>query len=515
MKDNINEILKELYAIDPELKKYEDRLKMIVEKFLEAKPDTKFDEAFARSLKSKILAEPMPEKATVSILSLFNMNKNYILIPGAVLAVFVLVLAMQIKPRGVITPKITQSNGVKITKLAAGAFGNLAGVSGSNVSAKLVGPSEISSQAPAFGRGGGGGGGIAPTMGVATAGSPGTGVSEGVAVPDAKMMIYRPYQIKYVYKGDKLELTDKTLDVYRRVKPDLSTSAAVGVLNGLSFGGLDLSSFAGSQLTNFELSQPGKDGYITNVNLRDGQISIGMNYFAVEPCLRGVCPQIEPLQPSQMPSNEEIIAIADKFLKDHGVSVANYGQPKVEDDWRRALESTVPTFAPYVPDVISVVYPNILNGMTVYEMGGNLGGMRVNVDVRKKVATGAWSIFNQAFESSAYEAETDASRIIKFAENGGIYNGGYASSDVEVIEIELGTPVRSYVNMWKSDGSGEVTVPALAFPLINPPKDNRFYYQSTVVIPLIKEMLEVPEPGPIQIMKASEPVTSPEPPKGL
>lgn len=512
MKNNIKQIIDELYAIDPELKKYEDRIVKIVEKFAESKPDTKFNEEFAKALKVRILSEPLPQKPARSLFSIFNMNKNYLAIPAFAVVAAVLVLVVQFNQKQTSKPSdVAVSRGVTVTKLAAGAFGTL---STGNNSAVQPSQKQLSATSPAFGRGGGGGGVASAT--VAASDSSGAAVSGEAVAPSAKMMIYRPYQIKYVFKGEKFELKDKSLDVFRRIKPSINTSAAAGTLNKLGFGGIDLGSFGGSEVTNFELSQPGSDGYVTNVNLRDGQISINLNYFAVEPCAKnGTCPQLEPLRPSQMPNDDQIISVANDFLKGHGISVASYGKPKVENDWRKAVESTAPGFAPYVPDVISVVYPNVMNGSEIYELGGSLNGMRVNVDVRKKKVVGVWGIVNQNYESSAYEAETDSSRIIKFAENGGIYNGGYAASDVEIVEVELGSPSRVYVNMWKSDGSGEVIVPALSFPVLNPPKGSQYYVQNSIIIPLIKEMLQVPEPGPIQIMKSNETVSSPEPAKGL
>ena len=45
---NINNILKELYSLDPELKKHEQDLVIIINKLLKSRPDTKFDEKFAK-----------------------------------------------------------------------------------------------------------------------------------------------------------------------------------------------------------------------------------------------------------------------------------------------------------------------------------------------------------------------------------------------------------------------------------------------------------------------------------
>ena len=507
MSENIKQIIQELCELDPELKGHEAELEKIIIKLVELRPGTKFNEQFAKDLKTRILSTEL-EKNQPKLTTLFNfinMKKQYLVMSGALAILVVAVVLTQIMPPQNKPARITYNNQssnssqpAKITRLAANSFGALAGSQGnaavqSESNSKSVQPTAAPT---AFGRGGGGGSAVAPTVSSDVAVAPGV---------DAKMMIYRPYQIKYVYKGEAVELTEKSLDVLRRVKPSSNTADAVSALSQLGFGGINLASFAGSKLTNFELSQPGANGYVVNVNLRDGQVSVSQNYFESTPCPMGVCPAYQPLQESDMPSDEAVISIANSFLADHGVDISVYGSPKIENDWRMPVETMSARVSPgfaYFPDIISVIYQNKINGMEVFEMGGNPGGLRVNVDVRNKKVNGLWSILSQNFEASAYEAETDFARIQKIAEQGGIYGQGYMDPSAEVVEVELGTPKRILTNMWKSDGSGEVIVPALAFPVKNPPKNGYYYVQNNLIVPLIKEMLQIPEPGPIQIMKA-------------
>ncbi|MFA6105663.1 MAG: hypothetical protein WC725_03675 [Patescibacteria group bacterium] len=510
MKENIKQIIAELCELDPELKNHEDKLIKIIENFLAAKPDTKFDEKFARTLKAKILSESMPEKKVFgsSFLSVFYMKK-YLILSGATLAVLIIAVTLREALPTLVGPKQLTSNKPNITRVASGAFGSL---TGQQTGSEQVMPKATSNIAPMYGRGGGGGG--VASMGVA--GSSGTATLDAAVspAPDAKMMIYRPYQIKYVYKGDKLEQGDKNLDVLRRVKPELNTSGAVSVLNKLSFGGLNLGTFANTQVTNFELAQKDSKGYITNVDLRNGSISISQNYNA-NPCPNGVCPVYQPLRPSEMLSDETLISLSNDFLKGHGVDLSNYGEPVVQNDWRKGMETAASDFAPYVPDIISVLYPQKINGTLVYELGGGESGLTVNVDVRNKQVSGAWNITNQNFEAAQYEAETDTARIIKIAENGGIYGSGYMDPSAEIIELELGTPTRVLTKTWKNDGSGEIIVPALYFPILKAPTGKQFYFQTALVVPLIKELLQEPSGGPIQLMKGSVTPASPPEVKGL
>lgn len=486
-------IIKELVEFDPEFKKYEDTLLKVVSELLAARPDTKFDPEFARALKAKITAEPIVKQ--ISFLS--SMSRKYLIPVGAGLAVVAIVVALQLTQKGINGPMsvTTLSDGAHVTRLASGAFGsfskNTSGSSGSEAVTNSAGPM-------AFGRGGGGGG-VATGMAAASPMMAPTDQAVG------KAMLYRPIYYKYVYKGDALELKDKTVDVLKRVKPSIDTSSAVGALKAFSFGGVDLSTFPGGQVTSYEIAQSG-DGYTTNVNIRDGNLSISKNYEPMQ-CPKGVCPVQPQLRPSEVPSDEDIIAISNKFLKDHGLNLSNYGTPTIQDDWRKNLAAaSSPGVAPYVPDFISVQYPWKINGTPITDLSGNPNGLGVNVDIRKKLVSGVWNITNQDYQSSAYDAETDANKVISIVENGGIY-GNYSDPGAEQIEIDLGTPTRVYTSMWMNDGSGEVIVPALSFPVTKGP-EGQYYYNKAIVVPLAKDLLQIPEPGPIRIMKGSVPPVS-------
>jgi len=56
-KSTIQSILHDIYTIDPELRAHEDAVVRVVTMLLEHKPDTHFDEAFARDLRQRLLTE--------------------------------------------------------------------------------------------------------------------------------------------------------------------------------------------------------------------------------------------------------------------------------------------------------------------------------------------------------------------------------------------------------------------------------------------------------------------------
>lgn len=464
MNEKIKNILNDLYRIDPDLQKHEEALVSLITELIAAKPDTKFDAEFARNLKVKLLSTPMTE-VKKPLPFTFVVVRNFLLTAGSVVAVIALAVSLQIyKPAEKANVDLSFS-GFRVTKLASGAFGSF------NSKAKTG--EAVQNSSPAFGRGGGGGG--AAVMSAPTA--------------DSKMMIYRPYTFKYVYKGDAIDLKDQNVDVLRKTKLQLNTSAAANALNKLSFGVIDLSTFGDSDVTSYELSQ-GDNGYIVNASLRDGSISISQNYS--NPCPKGICPVLQPLQMSDIPADGKLIDMANSFLKDHKVDLSNYDAPFVQNDWRGSNpEGTV-----YVPDMLSVVYPQKLNGSVVYDMSGNDRGITVNVDIRNNKISGVWGISSQNYESSSYAAETDSKKILAVAERGGLYGSTWVDPNAEVVEIDLGTPKKVYLAVWMNDGSGEVTVPALYFPVSNASDKKGIYYQKAIVVPLAKDLLQSYEPGP-------------------
>ena len=78
MHDSIQNILEDLYAIDPTLKQHEEELKGVVEKLLVIKPDTELDQNFVQNLRHQIraraddLSEPEPSPAFRNPFAIFQ-----------------------------------------------------------------------------------------------------------------------------------------------------------------------------------------------------------------------------------------------------------------------------------------------------------------------------------------------------------------------------------------------------------------------------------------------------------
>jgi hypothetical protein len=153
-----------------------------------------------------------------------------------------------------------------------------------------------------------------------------------------------------------------------------------------------------------------------------------------------------------------------------------------------------------VPEVLQVIYPQLLNGQLVWDEGGNSkAGVRVSVNLRNQEVEGIWNLTTNNYESSAYEAIQDFSEVIKIAEAGGWRNQGWFANGQA--EVALGTPTRQLLKItnYQNGRSEELIVPALVFPVEK--SGSNIYYRSAVVVPLIKELLAKDSAsGPVRIM---------------
>ncbi len=498
MKTPLDTLLDELYAIDATLREHEPALKKLLEKMLVSRPLIQPDEVFARRLKAELLARPLATSAEAhqSFFTRFMSQKTMFALAGSALA---LVLVVTVVTKQGTTKNALHFGSMAVARLDNNAFGTL-GSAGGDASAPMLGAPEAMSARV--------GGGTAPIASFAV---------ESSGMVDSKMAIMAPYyNYSFVYVGEKLELTDEKLDVLKRIKSDSGDRSLAQALNSVSFGGINLGNFRNAGVTSFELSEDADEGYQASVNLREGTMSINQNWTRwIKPmvlpvdCAPGVaCAQSnvqQQLALADIPADSEVIALSDSFLKKYGINLSSYGAPEVENEWRRTYEaqSSQPGFMPYIPEVLTVTYPLTLRGADVYDQGGSKNGLRVSVNIRDKKVLSVWQIQNQDYQASAYDAETDASRILKFAENGGYTGIYYLREGGKEKKVELGTPERIHVVMWHYDNgvSHELYVPALRFPIKNQPAE---LYQKNVIVPLVKEMLKDGQGNyPIMYMKGS------------
>lgn len=484
MKDtHLNQILSELYQSDPALQAHEEVLKKLIVDLISLKPDTKFDEGFRLELRRKLTQMTETQLNTNSFLN-FNFMKRFSL-AGAAVAICVLLFVSVIYYQQNSSPTNLTSllSGPKISKANDNAFGNLANL-----------------QAGARGMGGGGGGNevaAAPTADKMAVGVGGGG-STSMFAPEPY------YNYKFVYKGEPLELNLDKVDVLKRLKDEGNNNLS-DFINRISLGLINLNSFENSKLQSFTFAEDKDLGYMVNVIMSEGSVNINENWSKWQNIYgcpmplsvdRMVSPVCEPKRNiiSDIPSDQELIDIANQFLDGHGIPRSNYGEPFVNSDWRRDYDRSTDKTNYWVPDVVSVVYPLMLEGQNVYDESGNFNGMNVAVRVPNKKVSSVYELTTQSYQSSSYSAETDSKRILGLAERGGFRNYYYMDPNVntKTVEVELGDPKLSFVKLWNyQEGiSEELLVPSLIFPILKEPENAPYWYKKNIVVPLVKEILD-------------------------
>jgi len=523
MTPEIQDILEDIYSLEPSLREREAEVIALIEELLAGQPVVEMSEEFRSSLREEVLREfeaeaAAPEK-TIGVLPAY-LHKIAFALGGAAIAL-VLIVPVVMNRQGQ-QPAAGQPTGGQLglgdgqglglgggkaagadfVDLGSHAFGSLNFSSGESV---VSAPSEISAADPGAGASeemetGRGGSGVVSS---GTAGSSGT----AMAVPSASpkrlddMIIYDPIGFVFKYAGEPLRLSEDSIEVLKRVKR-VDVSDAARIVGSLDLGLVDISSLSDLRVNDIGLSEDHDFGYDLQVGLREGTFYLNQNYprWQIGPgCDDGVCNNLPTLTPSEALSNEDVIKISDGLIAELGISREGYGAPRVDDSWRNQ-EPPAPDQPVYVPDYIQVKYPLAIKDQPVYGGPSYEIGLDVTVDIRHKKVSNLGPIMSRRYETSSYAAETDAARIIAIAEEGG-YGGSWLNPDAEnKVTLELETPKLIYLQQYAYNGfeSSELYVPALLFPI----KDwqAKGFWNSSLVVPLAKEMLDQHDqnfPGPV------------------
>jgi len=475
MNKKVEQILEDLYLIDNSLREYQTELEEIVEKLLAAKPEVEINEQFKQDLRRQILArieQIKGQEPAKSIKSMFKFNKLSYGIYGAVLSLIVVVVgAYFINQQGILvgSPKLGLGDKFAVNSLPDGAFGSL--TAEETTSSELGTGGSGRAQSEATGIGGGGG-------------MPGVG----------------PELIKYnyTYNGDDLVLDQDKVEVLRRIKGKASSGIA-NLIKNINFGMVDLSNFSNADLETASFVQDKELGYAVYVNFREGSISINSHWQAWKDilgiCYEQGCVRPEPLDISDIPSEERLIEIADRFIKEYNIKMDNYGQPETRRNW---LIAQFERSDMYSMDTVQLTYPLIINDRNVYDQWGNMIGLNLTINLRVMKVVSLYDLHTLNYEGSLYEAETDAAKILEVTEKGGTNQAVFGRNASKTIEAEIGNPSAIYMKTYKHEAgySEELLVPALLFP-VSKTVEKGVYYKENVVVPLVKELLEQGNNGPV------------------
>jgi hypothetical protein len=499
-KKQVEDILRDCIAADPSLRERQDELRQIISTMLESKPETLFSKDFANRLRAMLSEERQKRTSKIrskpSFFDFMKLKPFALPLAGSLALVAVFAVLLTQKPMGTKTQTLatamkTVTPGMKISKVAAGAFGTLTSTTAVAVQAPMADGLEAGrpSGAPASGAAA-----MAPTVLSAPDAAPSAGHVGGVTSKMAAMMpIQEPLNYRYVYKGE-LPAIDPSIDVFRHVK-GLPSGGMLSSIGSVTAGLIDGSRFSSGTIQSLNVVEDREFGYMISLDAVEGAISLNQNWqrwpHPESKCRDEACYKQYQLTPEQVPADDAVIGIAEDFIKEFGIDRSALGQPTLNNDWRIRPMGAAADMPIYVPDVVSVTYPLLIGGKPAQDENGSPNGVTINVNVREKKVDGLWGLSTNRYEQSSYAAETDTGRLLKFVAGGGLY-AGYVDPSAKTIDIELGAPEIVLTSYWKDNGDGtgqNLFVPALRFPVQNPPADQP-WFRKAVTVPLSKDLLD-------------------------
>ncbi|NTU99347.1 hypothetical protein HGA64_05100 [Candidatus Falkowbacteria bacterium] len=329
------------------------------------------------------------------------------------------------------------------------------------------------------------------------------GAGGGTAGVQSKMLssVMPPFEFKnykFAYKGGEIKLPGEQMDVLKRVKDGDFGVNAPSLLKNLNFGAMDLSGFNSAKLQSLTFVQKEDLGFFINILLDDGSINLSQNWEAWPAGKCGSdqsCYDAQRVKLEEIPTDTEAIAIADQFAKDHNVNMSAFGTGEVTNYWQAAYDSAPDKTSYYLPETVDVVYPLKINDQYVYdEYSGAKQGLVISVHVKTKKVASMYGLTTQNYDTSSYGVETDVKKLISYAEAGGV--NAYTAEGAKTETLDLGEPTYGFIKYYnfKDNKSEELLVPALAFPINNPPKTDPNFNRKSVIIPLVKDIIDERQP---------------------
>lgn len=501
--------LDDLYEIDPTLKAHEADIIPLVEKLMTsdpaAEPDSEFVKRLRMQLKERAADLTTPQSA--------GFQKWLFALGGAVSAAVIIPVAFvamdQMKSSRPVVSDSSALFSYSISEEGKEAFGPLSGIAADGGMTRNQ-----------SGGGGMGGGNPVPVPSMAsemmTTDATAPGIGSG---GDAKMIAPYPMtRYEYVYAGTLPELTS-TVAVYKRNASRKNVPfSAIG--SSLNLGNIDLSSFDDLSLENVSFSQNKQYGYQLNVNLRESSVSIDAQWdqWPMGKCRTDACFQAERVKLTDIPTDDQLVAIAQDFVKNHAIDVTHYGEPEVDMQWKRDYDRATNKVDAWIPDQIRVVYPLVIDGNEVSDQGGMPFGISVSVHIKSRRVMNVYGLMSRDYSKSDYAGVSDAKQITDYLAQ--LDNYAWMPEpemrDVKTATVTLGEPVAGYsvYYTYKDNVNQELLIPVLTFPVTNVAGGDPYFYRSTVMVPLAAEMLKeqtgggmpipMPRPMPMPIDAARE-----------
>ncbi len=302
--------------------------------------------------------------------------------------------------------------------------------------------------------------------------------------PDDKMASTLPYypgtiyrsQVKYEYTGRPLEGLGEDVAVYKMITGDqgfpVSVEALTAVVPGFLHGIVDQLQPGSIMVESINFVTGLGNEYRYYLDLAYGSFSISEDYRQA----RGDEVAYDAL--TDAPNPLQLTSKAKDFLKSMGISLEGYGPGEVDLSWRDYGDG-------YIPEYHNVVFPKLVDGMSVYsEWGYPDQALNASIFAPKMKISNVNGYFDGKRVGSNY-ASKDWSSVLEDALNGGV-NSPYVPYypeepyyfDVQDLPMPLALPNGEEVTM-----SSGMTISEIPSPKV-PEKIE--YIDQTVTVSLSK-----------------------------
>lgn len=473
MKKEINQMLKELYELDPSLKNKEPELKRIIYKMTKYKTNLKIDDKFKSELKQKVLSELEKEKKPISFKNIpkyFWVFLTWAFALVMIVNIFPNILNLEYKPweeLNLAKNNINLSFNNNLEKLDQDkAFWTLAFNQGN--SAKWLWwwwASTMSSE----------------KMSIS---------SDTMLAPDFIQKAYI-YKLKdwenipeipesmFVYKKQNVSIWNKTDNLNQIFKTDI----------------LDLSKFTNLWLSDINLYEDTKEWYQINMSLKEWILNIYRDYEN-----RPVIDYMNQknLSINDIPNNQEIISIANNFAWKYWINTKDYLNPLVIDSWKEQYNNMENKDDFFIPDILSVVYQFEIDWIWVYEEWWDPYWLNSSINIIDMKVNSFWPIQKIDLTWSKYELIRNNEKILEEIKNQNTYFYPMArnnNENIEEEEIEIWNAkiiyLRKYVYNSKDNILEEYFIPWLLFEVLKENNSRNInYFWKYISIPLVWEFIK-------------------------
>lgn len=489
MKKEIREILNELYELDSSLKKDEKKLVSIIEKMLLSKPKIKIDDGFKNELKQEVLRQA---------------SKNSIFIKKDIFKylwvfaswAFALALVVNIYPNLVNNTKVENINIASLRtsrdientsdkNTIINFKTKIEKVSDENLFWDLVfnesEQNEKSSWIWAWGWIWWGWLWIA------------------AETSSAKIWImqldpdYKPNLYLYNISSD-IELPEipEKMYVYKKTNESIE-SWDINFWDLINTDIIDISKLRNLNVSNINLSENISKWYNVNFSFKEWVINIFRNYNSWPEINYS---DLKQLTLSDIPSDEKILWVVNKFIEKYNIDVSLYSDPIVDDTYSNRYISSIREENLYISDVFGVTFPLELDWVWVYEYYGNKYWLNASVNIRDMAVSNFWVIEKLKFQWSEYDLETSREKIEEIALNWNYSNKYLRESwNYNEVNVDLWNPklvyLRKYIYNEEERKSEEFFIPWILFEVLTKQDLEKWIYPWNYVwVPLVWKFVD-------------------------